>query len=418
MEYKKNALLCLEKRRNWIYSLGESLFACPELGFKEYKTNRIICAALEELEIPFQNDVALTGIRATLGSGSYHIALVTDMDAVDVGGRPFHSCGHSIQSAVMLGVLAALKETGIVDELGGKVSFIAAPAEEYIDLDYRLGLIREGKIRYPSGKQNMIYCGLFDSVDCGISVHVSGDEKYRFDVGSTLTGFTIKKVTFHGRAAHSGAAPHLGKNALHGAVLSMDALAFLAARFAPEAGVRIHPVIKDSGMSMNVIPETVILESYVRANTREAMFEARERFDACVRHCAEALDLTASVETRSGYLPLCQSETLCGAVYRNMLEICSGESIAGHVASGASGDMGDLGFLIPCVQFGFSGIQGRIHSDSFTIADPEHVYMDTARVALKTVIDILADPQLRVRNGEYEKDKAFYINEWLSGEGS
>jgi metal-dependent amidase/aminoacylase/carboxypeptidase family protein len=197
----------------------------------------------------------------------------------------------------------------------------------------------------------------------------------------------------------------------------MNALAFLAARFAPEAGVRLHPIIKDSGMSLNVIPEMAIMESYVRANTREAMFEAQERFDACVRHCAEALDLTASVETQSGYLPLRQSETLCGAVCCNMLEICSSESIAQNIVSGASGDIGDLGFLIPCVQFGFSGIQGRIHSDNFTIADPEHVYMDTARVVLGTVIDILADPQLQVRNEEYEKDKAFYLHEWLSGEG-
>lgn len=41
----------------------------------------------------------------------------------------------------------------IIDELGGKVTFMATPAEEYIELDYRQSLKDEGKIKFFSGKQ-------------------------------------------------------------------------------------------------------------------------------------------------------------------------------------------------------------------------------------------------------------------------
>ena len=78
-------------------------------------------------------------------------------------------------------------------ETGGRVTFIAAPAEEFIEFEYRQKLRAEGKIKYFSGKQNMIEQGIFDDVDCVISMHVNGETGTLFDVGSTLAGFMVKK---------------------------------------------------------------------------------------------------------------------------------------------------------------------------------------------------------------------------------
>lgn len=408
-----------EKDKNGLRELGRALFACPELGFKEVKSNEILTSFLFKNGIPFETGLSVTGIRATVGSGTdFHIALAADMDALEVrdGERayPFHSCGHSIQTAVMAYAMKLLKDRGVVERSGGRVSFIATPAEEFIDFESRRRLKEEGKIRYFSGKQNMIADGVFDDVDCVISMHVNGDSGEKlFDIDSTLAGFMVKKAVFRGRAAHSGAAPHLGRNALHGASLAMNAIAYMKDQFPGTAGLQIHPVLTSCGGSVNVIPDEAVLETYIRANTLEDLLEAGRRFDGCIVHCAAALGLSASVEDTTGYMPFRQSGWLTDIIHRQMLAICGEEQIVKHVISGASGDIGDLGYLIPSVQFGFSGIKGRIHSTEFEIADEENIYFHTAGIVVGAVEELLAHPELWRKNTDFAEKKAFYLREWL-----
>ena len=360
----------------------------------------------------------MTGIRADLGSGDgYHVALVADMDAIYVrdGEKtyPFHSCGHSIQTAVLAYVMKILKDSGLVEKLGGTVSFIAAPAEEFIDFDYREGIREEGKIKYFSGKQNMIEQGIFDNIDCAISMHINGDSGTLFDINSTLAGFMVKKAVFKGLASHSGAAPHLGRNALHGANLCMSALSYMKDQFPKETGLQLHPVISSCSGSVNIIPEEVVLESYIRANTLEELILAGEKFDLCAVHSAKALGLECVIQNETGYMPLVQSKEINSLVYNHMLEICDDEKIVKNVVSGASGDVGDLGYLIPTVQFGFSGVKGRIHSCNFEIADEENAYIHTTEIVLKTVCDLLARPECQVKRTDFSERKEFYMKNWL-----
>lgn len=421
MDKKQTAHQLLQKNRDEILAFGKALFSCPELGFQEIETSKKITSYLKEAGIPYEDGIALTGVKAAVGGGKgYHIALVADMDALAVtrDGRrvPFHSCGHSIQVTVMLAVLKVLRQSHVLDSTDVRVSFIGTPAEEFIDLPFRYGLIRKGKIRYPSGKQNMISQGVFDDVDCALSAHVTGDESCRFDVHSTLAGFTAKKAVFLGKAAHSGAAPHLGRNALHGALLTMNALSFLKDRYPAQAGVQIHPILTEGGTEMNIIPEKAVLETYVRANTKEDLFRAAADFDHCADHCAQALGLEVQIENRIGYMPLKQSDELCDLAASSMRTLCGEDQIEKNVVSGASGDIGDLGFLIPTLQFGFSGIRGRIHSDRFEIADEDHVYLDTARVVLDTILDLAEQKDLRVKNLSFREDKQYYLKNWLQEE--
>ena len=420
MIYEEIAAL-LKKYRGEILAFGRELFACPELGFKEVKSNEILTSFFIKNGILCKNDIAITGIRADLGSGNgYHIALVADMDAIQVknGNRtyPFHSCGHSIQTAVLAWVMRLLKDSGLVEKLGGTVSFIAAPAEEFIDFEYREKLRSEGKIEYFSGKQNMIRQGIFDDIDCVISMHINGESDTLFDIHSTLAGFMMKKAVFKGTASHSGVAPHLGRNALHGANLCMNALAFMKDQFQKEAGLQLHPVISSCSGGVNIIPEEVVMESYIRANTLDELMLAGEKFDRCAIHSAKALGLECEIINATGYMPLAQSEEINQVVYRHMLEICEDEKIVKRVVSGASGDVGDLGYLVPTVQFGFSGIKGRIHSSEFEIADEENAYIHTAEIVLKTVCDLLANPELQVKNNDFSERKEFYMKHWLKKE--
>lgn len=420
MSRKQRALAILDSLMPGIQDLGQRLFQTPELGFKEYETAALIGQYLSDQGIPYEEGIALTGVRARLGQEGYHIALVADMDALEVQGTqgPFvmHACGHSIQLAIMLAVIHSLHILNKEAPLAGQVSFMATPAEEFLDLDYRRDLIAQGKIAYASGKQNMIAQGFFDQVDSVLSCHVMGESDKSFDVGSSLTGFTVKKVIFQGQAAHSGVAPYEGKNALHAASLCLQAAAFLQQEFAPEAGVRLYPILTQGGLSMNAIPERAVLESYLRANSLEDLFRLRHRFDQIARHSALAMGLGCQIQETVGYLPLVQSDALNEIVYRNMLTLCPPEAIVRKPVSGASGDIGDLARILPTVQFGFSGIQGRVHSQDFRISEPERIYRDPAKVVLGTVMDLLENPTLQLSNPHYEAHKAAYLKDWL-GQG-
>ena len=264
----------------------------------------------------------------------------------------------------------------------------------------------------------MIACGYFDDIDCVLSIHANGDKSKSklFDINSTLAGFTAKKAVFKGQAAHSGAAPHLGKNTLHGAVLCENAVAFLKDQFAPEAGVKINPVITEPGGSVNIIPDRTVLEAYIRANDIAALMDADKRVDMCIEHCAKALGLDYEISNTIGYMPLRQSRLLNKAVKNNMLLLCGPEFIDENIVSSASGDVGDLGFLLPTIQFGFSGIDGNFHSDSFKIADKENCYINTLKVVCGTIADLISSKEYRAINENYSEDKKYYLKSWLNRE--
>lgn len=421
MKVKKQTLTnSLEKQKHELKELGRTLFACPEVGFREEKTAAHLLSFFQENGISCQGNLSLTGVRADIGDTNgpgYHIALVADMDALYAGSgdkkQAIHSCGHSIQVADMAFAMKLIKESGLLKETGGSITFIATPAEEFIDLEYRESLIQSGKIRFCSGKQNLIADGFFDNLDCALSAHVNGEEHTAFDIGSSLTGFTKKRIVFTGQTAHSGALSHQGRNALHGAALFINALSFLKEQFPPENGVHIPPVITNCGGSVNAVPDQAILETYVRANTLSGLRESCQALDNCVNHCALALNLECTIENQTGYMPFQQSKPLAEVVFRNMLTICKDEQILKNPISGASGDIGDLAYLLPSVQFGFSGIKGRIHSADFTICDEENVYTNVTRVILGTVYDMLTKKELQMKYNDYDIRKKTYLRDWL-----
>lgn len=418
MNLKQQAETLLAQFQEEIYSLGDMLFTIPELGFREQTTNQAITNYLATAGIPYESPISLTGIKASVGSGSYNIGLITDLDAIAVSDSgtmiPFHSCGHSSQNTIMLAVMRVLNEMNLGDQYDCKVTYLGTPAEEYIELDYRKQLIEQEKISFYSGKQDMIYNGHFDDLDCAFSTHAMGDLTKKFDYDSVLSGFVTKKVVFHGVAAHSGATPYLGKNALHGANLFIQAMAYLNEQFPYEAGIQIHPIITNGGIAMNVIPDTVVVESYVRANSKEYLFAAEKKFDAAAKACADAIGLTCDIETIIGYLPLHQSKELNELIYQNMSAICAEEEILTGTVSGASGDMGDVSTLLPTIQLGYAGYEGRIHSNQFEITDKYLTYIETAKIILWSIIDLLEHPELRVSNPTYAADKQAYLDNWLA----
>ena len=149
-----------------IIALGEAVLKNPERGYKEEKTSALVRGVFEKLGLEYEYPYALTGVKARIKgrSSKYNVCIIGEMDALLCQGHPnalsdntAHACGHHAQVAAMLGAAIAIKNSGVMEELDGDITFFAVPAEEFIDIAYRQSLKDEGRIEFFGGKQQLIY---------------------------------------------------------------------------------------------------------------------------------------------------------------------------------------------------------------------------------------------------------------------
>ncbi|MBR3227833.1 MAG: amidohydrolase [Erysipelotrichaceae bacterium] len=401
--------------------LADRLLRCPELGYKEYGTKKILTQYLRDNGFTIENECFETAFSVSVGKGRPHIGLIAELDAIPTLGHRYadpkdqyaaHACGHSSQCAIMASVMTAFKKTSFK----GKVTLFFTPGEEYTDIRYREKLIKEKKIKYIGGKINMLEKGLFDDCDIIYHLHAMGENGFRYSIDSDLAGFVYKKITFRGRAAHAAVAPHLGINALNAYALFNDALNMLRETFREKDSIRIHGYISEGGQTVNSIPERVVYECYVRTMNADVLVDLSQRVDNAARHCAKALGASAHIETRPGYLPFKQNRELSQIVYKEMLKHVKDEEIEKDSPSMAAGDIGDVSIFKPAIQIGYGGFTGIPHGKTFLSTDPEVTYIGTADIIYNSVLEMLKRPELirrivkeyrpRMSREEYEA----YIN--------
>src|SRR5699024_9709582 len=111
----------------------------------KFKARDIVREFIKDIKLTEYKVYAITGIKAIIGNSGVHIGLLCDMDALPTKGHPSatneddaaHSCGHSGQMTVMVAAFKAIYDSGLLQESGGRVSLILAPAEEFVDFEYR-----------------------------------------------------------------------------------------------------------------------------------------------------------------------------------------------------------------------------------------------------------------------------------------
>lgn len=382
--------------------LSEDIYRHPELGFKEFRSRSKVVEILEQAGIPYE-DAAYTGLTACLDSGKPgpNIGLIAEFDAVPTLGHPCanegdyaaHTCGHYAQLGVMLSLFLAIKKSDILKELCGKVTLLITPGEEFCDMDYRKELIRQGKLSYPSGKQEMIAAGVFDTIDIMLSCHAMGLDmtKYHAEIGASLNGFIQKRAVFYGKAAHAGANPEGGINALNAANLAMTGINFLRETFRAEDAVRVHFVMQEGGQTVNTVPSRTQLEMYIRARSTDAIFETNDKVNRALRGGALAINCGLEIQDMPGYFPLHQDKNLTELVKKHILDYMEPSMVAQGTHGFASGDMGDISMMWPTVEIGTAGFEGTIHGKDFKTVDPEQAYCVPAHYFADTVIDLLSE---------------------------
>jgi len=258
--------------RDTAIAAAERIADLAEPPMKEFESSKLLAGMLRDhgFKVSFAWKDIPTAFKAVRGTGRPRIGLLAEYDALpDCGKRPGqwgHGCGHNL-----LGVASALGGIVAADVLaeagkGGQIVVFGTPAEEAL-----------------SGKVLMAEKGAFRGLDAVLAWHPGAETKATLAGGMAMTSLSFR---FTGRTAHAAGAPHKGRSALDGAILTDIAVNYM--REHVEDNVRMHSVIPNGGSAPNVVPDKAEIWYYVRGRDRKQVDELIDWVVACAKGAAMA----------------------------------------------------------------------------------------------------------------------------------
>jgi aminobenzoyl-glutamate utilization protein A len=211
-----------------------------------------------------------TGVVGILQTGrpGPHVAFRFDMDALDmqesrdaehvpesngfrsINSDMMHACGHDAHTTIGLGLATMLMQ--MREQLCGTITLIFQPAEEGV-----------------RGAKSMVEAGVVDDADLFFGCHI-GIGPALGEVVCGAFGYlatTKLDVTYRGVAAHAGAKPEEGKNALLAAAAAALHLHGISRH--SEGASRINVGFLSAGSGRNIIPSSATLKLETRGETSE-----------------------------------------------------------------------------------------------------------------------------------------------------
>ena len=294
-------------------ALRRHLHAHPDLSEQETPTMELICEKLDALGIPYQKNVASTGVVGLI-EGSFPgpvIGLRADMDALPIqedhpdasycSRKPgvMHACGHDAHTAILMGTAAVL--SSMREQLHGAERMIAEGCLENPHVDYVLGLHVAGNL--PAGQIGVKYGQMYAASDM----------------------LTLKVF---GKSCH-GAHPDEGVDAILIAAHILTAVQSLVSRnVSPtDSAVCSFGTIR-GGNVRNQIADYVELTGIIRTLTPEMRLFARNRVRDICEQTARMLGGRAELIVEPSYSPLINDDRLVDLVRNVALERLGSGSVA------------------------------------------------------------------------------------------
>jgi aminobenzoyl-glutamate utilization protein B len=280
----------VDAKREPFQGLSDRVWAIPEIAYTEHKSVAEHVAMLQAEGFRITENLAgiPTAVMGEAGEEGPVIAILGEYDALpglsQVGGiaepRPLiagghgHGCGHNMLGSAALLAATAVKDLLAEQGLKGRVRYYGCPAEEG-----------------GAAKGFMVRAGVFDDVDIAISWHPAAFN--RVDEAESLANMRVD-FTFHGRASHASASPHLGRSALDAVELMSVGVQYLREHIPQDS--RIHHAILDTG---GVAPNVVQARAKVRYAIRARDLVALNALVPRVRRVADgaAMMTGTTVET-------------------------------------------------------------------------------------------------------------------------
>ena len=308
-----------------LVEISDYIYNNPELGNEEYKAVEALTTFLKEhgfeIECPYAG--METAFKAIFDSGKpgKTVGYLCEYDALPEIG---HGCGHNMIGPISSGAGVALSK--VLSEIGGKVIVYGTPAEET-----------------NGGKVILTEAGAFDELDAAMIVHPAGETRAS---GSSNALYAIQ-FTYKGKTAHAAACPEKGINALNSVIQLFNGIDALRQHVTPD--VKMHGIIVKGGVAANIVPDEAVAQFYLRAETREKVYDVLEK----VKKIAEgaALMTGATLEMDRYELPydnLKTNETLSEMFNENLRTLGITE-INAPEKSLASSDIGNVSHVAPTI---------------------------------------------------------------------
>ncbi|TWD84277.1 hippurate hydrolase [Kribbella amoyensis] len=293
-----------ERFRTEIVELRRALHQVPEYDLDLPKTQALVLAALDGLDLEITLGKELSSVTAVLrgGGGPGPVVLLRgDMDALPVTERtdvPFrsqhagmmHACGHDLHVAGLVGAAKILHE--LRDELAGDVVFMFQPGEE--TTGGAPIMIREGVLDAAGRRADAAY-----GLHVGSAVEPLGMWSSR--PGSFMAAADQLHVRVVGAGTH-GSTPYRGKDPIPVACEMVGALQTMITR---QFDV-FDPVVLTvgriaGGTKENIIPDEAVFDATVRTFSEQSRSKIQRTSVQLVESLAAAHGLTAEVEYQIGY---------------------------------------------------------------------------------------------------------------------
>lgn len=394
----------INKNADLAKDAADYIWANPEVGYKEYKTNAYMMKAFEDLGYKLTRPDNLTGFTATLDTGKDGptVAVVAELDALYCKEHPetsketgaVHACGHHLQCSSALLTASVIKEKIANEKLCGKVKFIIVPAEEGIDISFREVSMKEGKLSFNSGKPEFFKRGLFDGVDIVLGTHAKKitAENVVYSISPGNNGNIKKKITILGKAAHAGAKPNDGINALNAYTLCSNAINALRETFVEKDYTRVHYIISEGGNAVNVVPDKIVFEMFVRGANLKAIERANDKVNRAIACCCASIGAKSVIKDMSGSMPFVKD--------KNLIDL-SAEAISKHIGKEkyelvsdwncSSTDFGDVSMVLPTIEIYVGGVEGTAHGKDYRCKDPRTFSINASKYHMAMIYELLKD---------------------------
>lgn len=390
----------VEQNKDLILEAERTIWKNPESGYREWKTHAYMKKQFEALGYTLCEAGDIPGFYTDIDTGrpGPKLAVFGEMDSLLIPSHPecdpetgaVHACGHHCQCAALLGLAIALKTPGVLDAMSGSIRLIAVPAEEGVEFEFRRGLREKGIIHFFSGKLEFLYRGYLDGVDLAMMVHASANDSFGCNGGSN--GNIVKKAIFRGTAAHAGGSPHLGHNALYAANAALTAANALRETFREQDTIRFHPIITKGGASVNAIPDEVVVESYVRGATMDAIVDVSRRINRAFAGAAASMGCKVTFIDEHNHAPRKNDANMKQAFFEAASMLFPPEKISFSEKHGCGcSDMGDITAVMPGIHPYCGGSEGTSHSASYRIRDPYLSCVVNAKVQAGAVLRLMSD---------------------------
>lgn len=364
--------------------LSRFVWEHPELEFNEVQCHDWLTDFLERRGFAVTRSYLLdTAFRAEFeapgGTEGPCIALLCEYDALpDIG----HACGHNLIAEASVGAALAVREALMSNtDIRGKLVVLGTPAEET-----------------GCGKELLIRKGALKGLDAALMAHPCPSDIL------TIQYSASQQLRFHfkGKAAHAGATPWEGVNALDAAVAAYTNVSLLRQQLKPNT--LIHGVITEGGKYPNVIPEKTEMVFTIRAQDAQGLIDLRPRAEACFRAAADATGCSLDIERKPAYMNVVQNSVIA-ETYRKHAH-AFGVSFLDDVVknippSGGCTDCGNVSYRVPTIHplFALGAHEGSVnHTRGFTAvanaADSQPPTLRVAKILALTALDLLCDAEL------------------------